>query len=101
MTNKRFILWHFYKPTLSFNTLFTIICLYGLLRNGPEFTIFILPIKFVGYACILAYQYYFSNNTYFYFRNAGFQIRHLYLHVLSLDTLICLSLSAIYLYTYL
>jgi hypothetical protein len=95
MANKRLIIWHFYKPLLSFNILFTLICFYGVVKNGSEFIALILPIKIMGYACILGYQYYFSNNTYFYFRNAGYRVRRLYIYVLSLDILICLMLSVI------
>ena len=98
MASKRLIIWHFYKPILSFNILFTLICLYSLLKNGSDFIAFILPVKVMGYACILGYQYYFSNNTHFYFRNTGFRVRRLYAYVLGLDTLICLLLSVIFLY---
>jgi hypothetical protein len=95
MANKRLIIWHFYKPTLIFNILFTLICLFGVVKNGSEFIAVILPIKMMGYACIFSYQYFLNSNTYFYFRNAGFRIRRLYIYVLSLDIVICLVLSII------
>jgi hypothetical protein len=97
MANKRLIIWHFYKPILSFNILFTLICFYGVIKNGSEFIALIIPIKIMGYACILGYQYYFSNNAHFYFRNAGFRVRMLYATVFGIDLLICATLCTAYL----
>ena len=47
-----------------------------------------LTIKFFGYAFIIGYQYFTANKAYFYFRNAGYSIKKLYIYSIIADLII-------------
>jgi len=99
MINSLKITWYFYKPILVWCLLATFTCIYYVF-SGQLNIPFAYLCKLCSYAFILGIQYlnFNSTKTYFYFRNAGYGIGHLYVYVFSIDLIafiILLSLSTI------
>ena len=55
-----------------------------------------LLLKVMGYTSALGYQYFTSVKTYFYFRNAGYSIRRMYIYTFLFDLLIYVLLIILY-----
>jgi hypothetical protein len=79
------LIFHFYKPIISISLLFTALGLFNFFKMGIEYLNVPLFIKLFGYAITAGYQYFFSAKSFFYFRNAGYSIRRMYVYVFSLD----------------
>jgi hypothetical protein len=93
------ITWYFYKPIWVWCLLATLFCIYYVLRKELNIP-FACLCKLASYSAILGLQYLNSNasKTYFYFRNAGYNINRLYLYAFGLDFIafiILLSISTI------
>jgi hypothetical protein len=92
MYKLRTILYHFNRPVFALNMLLS---LYLIYRHD----IFSVPgaifAKFCGYGAIVGYQYFTANQTYFYFRNAGYSIKQLYIYSIIADLVIFIILSFI------
>jgi Na+/H+ antiporter NhaC len=91
--------WYFYKPVMVWCILASLACLYYLLSRQLNIP-FAVICKLVSYAAILGLQYlnFKAVQTYFYFRNAGYNISLLYLSVFACDFIafiVLLSLSTI------
>lgn len=97
MQNLRFILFQFYKPLFFWNLLFFGAAFTGISLYGAGFLGVGLIIKALGYASSVWFQYYFSNKTHDYYRNAGYTIRKLYTYVFSFDILVYLIAVGFYL----
>lgn len=87
------LVFHFYKPIIFLNLLFTL----GSLYQGVVFGLAAMPIailiKLFGYFVTVSYQYFFEPKSYFYFRNAGYSARQMYTYTFALDFLIYIILS--------
>ena len=94
MQNFRILLFQFYKPQLLWNLLFSIAGLTDLYINGIGQLVASFFIKIVGYASCLGFEYYFSKQTYFYYRNAGFSVRRLYGYSFAFDFMMYILLVA-------
>jgi hypothetical protein len=86
------IVWYFYRSLLLWHITISLVCIYCVHTIlGSVF------IKLLSYGLAVAYQHYnFSaNRTFFYFRNAGFTIRRLYLYMFSIDILIYMAILSL------
>jgi len=90
------LLFQFYRPLLLWNMTFTILGMIVIVNNGLASTGNTLPLKVMGYVTAIGYQYYMSNKTYFYFRNAGYSIRQLYVYIFLADMLFYIILIILY-----
>lgn len=88
----------FYKPLLLFNIAFTVIGLVFIVQNGPGVFSNSLLIKVFGYLASALYQFYMSNKSYYYFRNAGYSIRRMYAYTFSIDFALYVALILIYVF---
>jgi hypothetical protein len=93
------IVWYFYKSLLLWNVTISLVCIYYIHQHDVTIPASLF-LKLLSYGFAVGYQHYnFSvNKTFFYFRNAGYTIRSLYLYMFSIDILIyavLLSLSLI------
>lgn len=91
------ILLLFYRPLLVWNLLFSVTGFSGILLYGAGFTGVFFIIKLLGYTSSVWFQYYFSNKTFYYYRNAGYTVRSLYLYVFLVDILANLIFIGFYL----
>ena len=86
------ILYQFNRPVFVLNILLSLYLVY-------KHDIFNFPgaifAKFCGYGAIIGYQYFTANQTFFYFRNAGYSIRWLYIYSIIADLLLFTILSFI------
>jgi len=95
MPNSLKIAWYFYKPIMAWCITASLFCIYYVASrqlNIPFGTI----CKLVSYAAILGIQYlnFNATKTYFYFRNAGYNVGRLYAVVFCFDlTLFAILLS--------
>jgi len=93
------ITWYFYKAIMAWCIIASLACVYYLCSHQLNVPLAVIC-KLASYAAILGVQYlnFNATKTYFYFRNAGFNINRLYLYAFSLDFagfIILLSLSTI------
>lgn len=86
----------FNKPLLLCNLAFSVIGIVFIVKNGIGAIGNSLSLKAAGYVCTTLYQYYMSNKSYFYFRNAGYSIRRMYGYVYSIDFLFYIILILLY-----
>lgn len=86
----------FYKPLLLFNIAFSVIGLIVIIKNGLGTIGNTFLIKVVGYGCSALYQYYLSNKSYYYFRNAGYSVKRMYAYTFSVDFVAYIILILIY-----
>jgi hypothetical protein len=96
MQNFRILLFQFYRPQFLWNVVFSAAGLYDLYFNGIGQLVGSFLIKFMGYVSCVGLEYYFSNQTYFYYRNAGYSVRRLYGYSFALDFSIYLLLVALF-----
>ena len=94
MSNVRLLIWHFYKPLLVANLLFTAVGIFDIYKIGFWFIGNAIFIKLVGYAVIVAYKYYLSNKTNLYFMNAGYGVKKMFLYAFGLDFIFFLLLAS-------
>ncbi len=90
MSCTRTLVWHFYKPLLVLNLVFSLLCLLNLYYVGVSFIGLTIFIKLVGYAGTIAYKHYFSFKTNIYYNNAGYSLKTMYKYVFGLDMAIYL-----------
>jgi len=79
------ILYQFNRPAFVFNMLLSLVLIYYRTKVDYPAAIFV---KLCGYGVVMAYQYFMANQTYFYFRNAGYRIRRLYTYSIIADLII-------------
>ncbi len=94
MYPNRTLVWHFYKPLLVFNLVFSFLCLLNLYYVGVSFIVLTIFIKLVGYAGTIAYKHYFSFKTNIYYNNAGYSLKKMYGYAFGLDMAIYLLMIA-------
>lgn len=86
------ILYQFNRPVFALNMLLSLYLIYRL-------DIFSYPgailAKCCGYGAVIGYQYFTASQTYFYFRNAGYSIRRLYIYSIIADLILFSILSFI------
>jgi hypothetical protein len=94
MQNLRILVWHFYKPFLYYNLLFTG---FGLWLTYGKTAAFILALaaKLVSYGGLFFYQHHFNKHQYFYYRNAGMPVKQVYLYAFTPDFLFFLLLNTL------
>jgi len=90
------LLFQFYRPLLLWNMTFTILGMIVVVKNGVAATGNTLPLKAMGYLTAVGYQYYMSSNNYFYFRNAGYSARRLYVYIFLADMFFYIILIILY-----
>ncbi len=91
------ILFQFYKPLFLWNLLFSGAAFTGITLYGAGFLGISFIVKVLGYASSVWFQYYFSNKTHYYYRNAGYSIRKLYAYVFLFDIVVYLIAVSFYL----
>lgn len=96
MSYTRTLVWHFYKPLMVFNLIFTLVCLKNLTTIGLWFFGFTVFIKLIGYAGTIAYKYYFSFKTNIYYNNAGYSLKKMYTYAFGFDMAIYLAMVALF-----
>ena len=96
MKNFRLILFQFYKPLFLWNIIFSLVGIFDLYINDIGQLAATFFIKFTGYASCIFFQNYFSNKTYYYYRNTGFAVRSLYIYVFLFDFFIYLIMVVLY-----
>ncbi|MDN5287486.1 MAG: hypothetical protein JWR38_3760 [Mucilaginibacter sp.] len=90
------IVWYFYRSLLLWHATISLVCIYYIHQH--KLTIFAsVFLKLASYGFAVGYQHYnFSaNKTFFYFRNAGYTIRRLYLYMFSIDIVIYAALLSL------
>ncbi|WP_158826097.1 hypothetical protein [Mucilaginibacter lacusdianchii] len=92
------LLLQFYRPFWWYHLLFTIIGVYAITIYGLVFLLITILFKLSGYASALGYQYYFNSNVYYYYRNAGYSVRRMYLYAFGFDFLIFIILLPLCVY---
>ena len=101
MSNIRVLVWHFYKPLLVCNLVFSLVSIRSIVKIGFWFLGFTVFIKMVGYLVTILYKYYFSYKTNIYYLNAGYSIKKMYGYTFSLDfTIYLLMITCFYLVKY-
>lgn len=101
MSNNRTLVWHFYKPLLVFNLVFSLLCLLNLFYAGVSFLGLTIFIKVVGYSGTIAYKHYFSFKTDIYYHNAGYSLKKMYAYAFGFDMAIYfLMVISLYLIQY-
>jgi hypothetical protein len=88
--------WHFYKPLLVVNLVFSVVCIADLYKIGIWFIADTVMIKLVGYTATVFYKHYFANKNYLYYLNAGYSIKKMYGYVFSIDFGIYLLMVALF-----
>jgi hypothetical protein len=88
----------FYKPFWWYHLLFSAIGLSIIAHKGAIAFLTTVFFKIAGYASAAAYQYYFNENVYYYYRNAGYTVRKLYICTTATDFLVFLLFTALCLY---
>lgn len=68
----------YYRTLLVYNITFTFLCMLLTGFSGINNTVLLLFSKIIGFTGAAALHYYSSAKTYFYYRNAGLQLRRLY-----------------------
>jgi len=84
------LLIQFYRPLLLWNLLFSCAGFAFVNIYGAAETVNSLFIKGIGYLSSVGFQYYFSANKFYYYRNAGYSLRKLYPLVFALDLIVYL-----------
>lgn len=87
------VLIQFNRAFMPVNLFVSLFLLY-LLAQYPPSIIFISQAVFLKmglYAFILGYQWYMANKNWYYYRNAGFTIRRLFIYSCSIDMFIFLT----------
>jgi len=95
MSNTRTIVLQFYRPLFAVNLIFSLYLIYKSSEVNYGQSIFL---KLCSYIFLFGYQYFTKSNTYFYFRNAGYGVRRLYMYVITLDLVLY---SVLYSFIYL
>jgi len=85
MYKLRTILYQFNRPVFVFNMILSLVLIYCRSKVDYPAAVFV---KFCGYGVVMAYQYFTANQTYFYFRNAGYSIKWLYVYSIIADLII-------------
>lgn len=85
MTNFRLLLWAFYKPLLAINCIATLYTLKIIVIDRLFSLPLLVLVKLLGYACGTGYQYVAASQQYYFYRNAGYRVRKLYLQAYLLD----------------
>jgi hypothetical protein len=94
MSNIRVLIWHFYKPLLVCNMVFSLVCIYDLAKIGFWLFGFTVLIKIAGYLVTMLYKYYFSFKTNIYYMNAGYSLKKMYSYIFTFDFIIYLLMVA-------
>lgn len=89
------LIFHFYRPVLFINLVFSFCAIFNLIKLGLAAMPVVLVLKLLGYLICVSYQYFFSAKSYFYYRNAGFSARQMYTYIFILDALLFILLSTI------
>ena len=101
MSPNRTLVWHFYKPLLVFNLIFSLVCLKNIAVIGLWFFGFTIFIKLIGYAFTIGFKYYFSFKTNIYYNNAGYSLKKMYTYAFGFDMAIYfLMIISLYLIQY-
>jgi hypothetical protein len=79
------ILYQFNRPVFVFNLVLSLYLIYE--HNAVNYSQGVF-IKFCSYSFVIGYQYFTASKTYFYFRNAGYTIRRLYIYSMIADIVI-------------
>lgn len=95
MSPNRTLVWHFYKPLLVFNLVFSFLCLLNLSYIGISFLGLSIFVKLIGYGATIAYKHYFSFKTNIYYNNAGYSLKRMYQYSFGLDMIIYLLMVAL------
>lgn len=87
----------FYRLLLLYNIAFTVLTLFILVFNMGIFDpriiiILLLPAKVIGFVSAVALHYYSAKENYFYFRNAGYSMKHMFMSTFAIDLSICVLL---------
>ena len=85
----------YYQLLLLYNIAFTA-CgafIFAFEAHGVNMGFF-LPAKLIGFTSAVAWQYFLSKQTYFYFRNAGYRVRRIIIGAFILDISIYFILMA-------
>ena len=87
----------FYRLLLLYNIAFTVLALFLLIFNAgtinPRTAVLLLiPAKIIGFMCALALHYFSAKENYFYFRNAGYGMRRMFISAFAIDLSICVLL---------
>jgi len=90
MQSFRVLLYQLYRPLFLWNLLFSFAATYFVLINGITFLLMSSFIKLTGYGSSVGFQYFFSAQEYYYYRNAGHSMRKMYTHAFMVDFVIYL-----------
>ncbi|MEZ2334920.1 hypothetical protein AB6735_04765 [Mucilaginibacter sp. RCC_168] len=95
------ITFQFYRLLLLYNIAFTVLALFLLIFNAgtinPGATVLLLiPAKIIGFMCALALHYFSAKENYFYFRNAGYGMKRMFISAFVIDLSVCVLLIILF-----
>jgi hypothetical protein len=87
------ITFQFYKLLLLYNIAFTVLALFLLVFNGaPLSATTFVSAKVIGFLSAVALHNFSSKENYFYFRNAGYGMRRMFISAFAIDISVCILL---------
>ena len=98
MTRFRSLLWHFYKPLLITNLIAPLCALYAIYQDGLSVLLIAVLFKVIGYIIGTGYQYLSATQQYYFYRNAGYAMRKLYVICYIIDFIVFLLATFIYIF---
>ncbi|MBB6112359.1 hypothetical protein SAMN05421821_118111 [Mucilaginibacter lappiensis] len=87
----------FYRLLLLYNIAFTVLALFLLIFNAGSINagtvvVLLISAKIIGFISALALHYFSAKENYFYFRNAGYGIKRMFISTFAIDLSICVLL---------
>lgn len=91
------ITFQFYRLLLLYNIAFTVLALFLLIFNAGTINpgaavLLLIPAKIIGFMCAVALHNFSSKENYFYFRNAGYGMRRMFISAFAIDISVCILL---------
>jgi hypothetical protein len=86
----------FYRLLLSYNIAFSLLAAVIFIYAGFGDVVGLFFAKVTGFLCAAGLHYYYSSDSYFYFRNAGYRARKMLVIAFAADILIYISLATLF-----
>lgn len=87
----------FYRLLMLYNIAFTILVLFFLVFNAAKLnSVTFLFAKIIGFISAVSLHYFSAKENYFYFRNAGYSMRRVFISAFAVDLSICILLIILF-----
>jgi hypothetical protein len=98
MYKDRKLIFKLTRPIFIWNFFVTLACIPYLYVYGLAVLPLVMLFKFMGYLATAGIVYLFSQNTFYFFRNAGYSIARLFISIVLFDFIIYIALMIILLF---